>query len=124
MAIVLTNVGEDWAAQRLAGTGALSGNAGTHIGNGTGTGGAVKGDTALGTEVETRAATTVSVTGSGSTAKYQAVATIAITATRAITEVGLFSASSSGSMFVRSDFAAINVVSGDSIQFTITIDPS
>lgn len=124
MAIVLTNVGEDWAAQRLAGTGALSGNAGTHIGMGTGTGGAVKGDTALGTEVETRAATTVSVTGSGASAKYQAVATVAMTATRAITEAGLFSASSAGSMFVRSDFAAINGVSGDSIQFTITIDPA
>ena len=124
MATVLTNVGEDWAAQRLAGTGSLSGNAGSHVGAGTGTGGAVKGDTALGTEVGSRVATTVSVTGSGSTAKYQAVATWAFDATRAITEVGLFSASSAGSMFVRSDFAAINGGSGDSIQFTITIDPS
>jgi hypothetical protein len=124
MATVLTNVGEDWAAQRLAGTGSLSGNAGTHVGAGTGTGGAVKGDTALGTEVGSRVTTTISVTGSGATAKYQAVATWLFDATRAITEAGLFSASSAGSMFVRGDFAAINGVVNDSIQFTITIDPS
>jgi hypothetical protein len=124
MATVLTNVGEDWAAQRLAGSGALSSNAGSHIGAGTGVGGAAKGDTALGTEVGSRVATTVSVTGSGATAKYQAVATWLFDATRAITEMGLLSASSAGSLFVRSDFAAINGVSGDSIQFTVTIDPS
>ena len=124
MADVLTNVGEDWAAQRLAGTGALSGNAGTHVGAGTSATAAAKGDTALGTEVGTRAATTVSVTGSGATAKYQAVATWAFDAARAIVEMGLFSAASAGSMFVSSDFAAINGVLNDSIQFTITIDPS
>lgn len=124
MAIVVTNVGEDWAAQRLAGTGALSGNAGTHIGSGTGTTTAAKSQTALVTEVETRGATTVSVANSGATALYRAVATLAYTATRAITEVGLFSASTVGSMFVRSDFAAINVNNGDSIEFTIEIDPA
>lgn len=124
MADVLTNVGEDWAAQRLAGSGALSGNAGTHIGIGTSATAAAKGDTALGTEVETRGATTVSVTGSGATAKYQAVATIAITGTRALAECGLFSASSGGSMFTSSDFSVINLISGDSIQVTITIDPA
>jgi hypothetical protein len=124
VADVLTNNGEDWAAQRLAGSGALSGNAGTHIGIGTSTTGAVKGDTALGTEVETRGATTVSVTGSGATAKYQAVATVAITATRAIAECGLFSASGAGTMFTSSDFAVINLVNGDSLQITITIDPA
>lgn len=124
MATVLTNVGEDWAAQRMAGSGSLSTNAGTHVGAGTGVATAAKTDTALGTEVGTRAATTVSVTGSGATAKYQAVATWSFDATRAITEAGLFSASTAGSMFVRGDFAAINGGVGDSIQFTITIDPS
>lgn len=124
MADVLTNNGEDWAAQRLAGTGALSGNAGTHIGIGTDGTAAAKGDTALGVEVETRGATTVSVTGSGSTAKYQAVATISITATRALQECGLFSASTAGTMFTSSNFTTINLVNGDSIQITITIDPA
>lgn len=124
MANVLTNNGEDWVAQRVAGTGSLSSNNGTHIGMGTGGSTAAKGDTALGTEVETRGATTVSVTGSGSSAKYQAVATVAATATRAIIEMGLFSASSAGTMFVRADFTTINLANGDSIQFTVTLDPA
>ena len=124
MATVLTNNGEDWVAQRVAGSGSLSSNAGTHVGMGTGGSTAAKGDTALGTEVETRGATSVSVTGSGSSAKYQAVATVTATATRAIIEAGLFSASTVGTMFVRGDFSAINLLSGDSIQFTITLDPA
>lgn len=124
MATVLTNNGEDWVAQRVAGSGSLSSNAGTHVGMGTGGTTAAKGDTALGAEVETRGATSVSVTGSGSSAKYQAIATVAATATRAITEAGLFSASSSGTMFIRGDFSVINLANGDSIQFTFTLDPS
>lgn len=124
MADVLTNNGEDWAAQRLAGSGALSSNNGTHGGMGTNATGAVKGDTALGTEVETRGATTVSVTGSGATAKYQAIWTQTATATRAIVEAGLFSASTAGTMFTSHDFSVINLNSGDSIQFTLTIDPA
>jgi hypothetical protein len=124
VADVLTNNGEDWVAQRIAGTGALSSNNGSHGAMGTAAGTAVKGDTALGTEVETRATTTVSVTGSGATAKYQAVWTQTATATRAIVEAGLFSAASAGTMFTSHDFTAINLNSGDSIQFTLTLDPA
>jgi hypothetical protein len=125
----LTNNGEEWAAERLAGvqgggTNNVAANAGSHIGAGTGTTTAAKGDTALVTEVGTRVATTVTVSGSGSSAKYRATGTWAFDATRAIAEVGLFSASSAGVLFVRGDFAAINGVSGDSIAFTIDIDPS
>lgn len=127
---VLTNNGEEWVAERVAGTqgtGAnnVAANAGTHVGIGTGTTTPAKGDTALVTEVETRAATTVTVAnGTGASARYQATATVAITATRAVTEVGLFSASSSGVLFVRCVHDALNVVNGDSIAYTITIDPS
>lgn len=129
MATVLTNNGEEWAAERLAGvqgagTNNVAANAGSHIGMGTGGTTAAKGDTALGTEVETRVATSVTVTGTGSSAKYQATGTITATATRAVIEAGLFSASSAGVMFVRGDFATINLASGDSIAFTITIDPA
>lgn len=49
---------------------------------------------------------------------YRSVATHTYAGTFAITEHGLFSASSSGTMMDRSLFSAINVVSGDSIQFT------
>ncbi len=54
----------------------------------------------------------------GSTNIYRSVATISFTTTLAITEHGIFTASSSGTMFDRSVFAAINVANGDSIQFT------
>ena len=124
MADVLTNNGEDWAAQRLAGSGALSSNNGTHGGMGTGAGAAAKGDTALGTEVESRGSTTVSVTGSGASAKYQAIWTQTATTTRSIVEAGLFSASTVGTMFTSHDFSAIALNSGDSIQFTLTLDPA
>lgn len=130
MATVLTNNGEEWAAERLAGvqgagTNNVFANAGSHIGVGTGGVAAAKGDTALGTEVETRAVNSAAtVTGTGSAAKYSVQGTVSITAGRALIEAGLFSASSAGVMFVRGDFAAINLISGDSIQITITIDPS
>lgn len=126
---VLTNNGEEWVSERIAGvqgagTNNVASNAGTHVGVGTGTTTPVKGDTALVTEVETRAATSVTTTGTGAANKYQATATVAIGATRAIAEVGLFSASTSGVMFVRCVHDVLNVVNGDSIAYTITIDPS
>jgi hypothetical protein len=125
MADVLTNNGEDWAAQRLAGTGALSTNAGSHGGFGTGATAPAKADTALVTEVDTpRASTSVSVTGSGATAKYQAIWTNTATTTRAIQEAGLFSASTAGTMFTRHTFTTINLAVNDAIQFTLTIDPA
>lgn len=54
----------------------------------------------------------------GSTNVYRSVATISFSSTLAITEHGIFTASSSGTMFDRSLFSAINVVSGNSIEFT------
>lgn len=123
MADVLTNVGEDWAAQSLIRSGALDIPA-THGGFGTDGTAAAKADTFLTTEVETRGAVTASVTGSGATAKAQYIWTNTATTTRAIQEAGLFSASSAGSMFTSHNFTTINLASGDSIQFTLTIDPS
>jgi hypothetical protein len=54
----------------------------------------------------------------GSVNIYRSVATISFTTTQAITEHGIFTASTSGTMFDRSLFSAINVANGDSIQFT------
>jgi hypothetical protein len=83
---------------------------------GTGTTAAAVGDTALQT-----AAGTARVSGTASNPSanvYQSVATIAFTSTLAITEWGLFSASSAGTLWDHRVFSAINVVNGDSIQFT------
>ncbi|MGK2934345.1 MAG: hypothetical protein ACSLFE_03770 [Gemmatimonadaceae bacterium] len=83
--------------------------------SGTGAVAEAVGDTALGTEVE---AARVAGTQSGPSAGvYRTVATIAYTATRAITEHGVFSATSAGTLLDRSVFSAVNVVNGESIQF-------
>ena len=57
----------------------------------------------------------------GATNIYQTVATIAYTGTNAITEWGLFSALTSGTLWDRRVFSAINVASGDSVQFTYSL---
>lgn len=83
---------------------------------GTGTTAEDNTQTALVTEVESRTAGT-QVEGATSDI-YRTVATIDFTGTLAITEHGIFSASTAGTMMDRSVFSAINVSSGDSIQFT------
>lgn len=53
--------------------------------------------------------------------QYQSVGTISYTTTKAITEHGLFNASTGVTLMDRSEFAAINVESSNSIQFTYTL---
>jgi hypothetical protein len=69
------------------------------------------------TDGEARATGTQSPSG----VTYASVGTIAYTTTKAITEHGLFNASTSVTLMDRSVFSAINVVNGDSIQFTYTL---
>lgn len=52
---------------------------------------------------------------------YRSVGTIAYTTTKAITEHGLFNDPTAGTLMDRTVFSAINVVSGDSIQYTYTL---
>jgi hypothetical protein len=52
---------------------------------------------------------------------YVSVGTISYTTTKAITEHGLFSQATGTTLMDRSEFSAINVVSGDSIQFTYSL---
>ena len=73
-------------------------------------------NTALGTEVESR--TDGSQTEGASTNIYKSVGTISATGSHSITEHGLLSASSGGTLLDRSVFSAISVTSGDSIEFT------
>jgi hypothetical protein len=85
------------------------------VGVGTGTAAATLGDTALQTELATRATGTLS----SSTNVLQNLATFGPGVdTGAITEAGLFSASSSGTMFARQVFGAINKGAGDTLQVT------
>ena len=87
--------------------------------SGTGVVAEAVGDTALGTEVETRETGTQSEPAA---AQYRTVATHTYAATFAITEHGVFSQLAvGGTLWDRSVFAAINVVNTDSIQFTYTL---
>jgi hypothetical protein len=89
--------------------------------SGTGTTAAATSDSALGTQAgpTTRATGTQSTPTSG---QYRSVGTISYSGTLAITEWGLFSqAAQGGTLWDRRVFAAINVVSGDSCQYTYTV---
>lgn len=82
-------------------------------------------DTALGAECTTALnpdSTRAVGSQSGATSKtYVTVGTLTFDAGAAITEHGLFSAASAGTLWDRTVFAAINVVAADSIQFTYTL---
>ena len=52
---------------------------------------------------------------------YRVMGTITAAGSRAITEVGVFDASSSGNMCIYGDFSVINLNSGDSIAFTVDV---
>lgn len=132
MADVLTNVGRNIVVGRLKG-GVTAGQPGAaepnQIAWGVGTTTAAATQTALVTEsAEARitATTSLQVT-SGVTDTYRAVGTLTNTvggSSKAITEAGLFdtakvasgSAFPYGNMFIRSDFAAVNVANNDSLQ--------
>ena len=117
---IVTTVGVNYMASDFASGGVTPTISGFKFhDSGVGTGGAVIGDTALGSP-----AGSARVTGTPSNPSaniYRSVAAIAYTTTLAITEWGLFSASTSGTLWDRRVFAAINVVNGDSIQFTYNL---
>jgi hypothetical protein len=113
---VLTNSGKAIVTNRIKGAGTEP----AYVAMGTGAGTAAATDTTLFTEVETRTAgTSTQQTTTVTNDTYQVVGTVTATTTRAITNAGLFDASSAGNLFVKGDFATINLATGDSIQFTI-----
>ena len=73
------------------------------------------------TDGESRATGTQVAGGTGDAPTYTSVGTISYTTTKAITEHGLFNDATAGTLMDRSVFSAINVVSGDSIQFTYVL---
>lgn len=84
--------------------------------SGTGTTAEAASQTALVTEVASRVSGTLAEGASANI--FRTVATIPYSGSFAITEHGIFSAASTGTLLDRSVFAAINVANGDSIQFT------
>lgn len=93
-----------------------------HHASGTGTTAEAVGNTALVSDSGvTRVVGTQTNPGAG---QYQSVATMTYASTQAITEHGLFNASTAGTLMDRSVFAAVNVASGESITFTYVLTVS
>jgi len=119
-ATVFTNAGASIVTNRMI----QAGTAPKNIGWGTGATAPAVTDTALGAEAapttsggrtvgtESRATTTVA------NDTYQVVGAVTATSTVAITEGGLFDAVSAGNLLLHAVFAALNLVSGDSVTFT------
>lgn len=88
--------------------------------SGTGTTAAAIGDTAL--QVATGNARVAGTQSNPVAGTYRTVATLSYTASAAIAEFGLFTALAAGpTMWDHKVFAAINVLSGDSIAFTYSL---
>ena len=134
MANVITNLGEEWAVDRLVGSGTYSAFTGAYVGWGTGTTGAAKADTSVETEVAVNTGTdayvgrvsgTITKTGTGAAAKWQNIAILTSTATQTIANAGTYSINAStGVLFLHGNFTGIPLGPGDSIQFTFTLDPA
>lgn len=94
-----------------------------NYGWGTGTGAAATATNlvtpAAPTTTTAQAGTDTAVTTTVTNDTFQVVTTITAGGTLAITEAGSFSSTTmAGNLFNYHDFAAVNVVSGDSIEFT------
>ena len=119
VATVLTNKGKALFADRARTSPGTYTTSPKWIGIGTGGTTAAATDTALTTEVDTRAVGTEStVTTSQTGDTYQTQGTVSIGGTRAIIESGMFDALTTGNMITSATLSAINLLSGDSLQLT------
>ena len=112
--LVVTN-GKNYIASRMVG---VASTVMSHMAIGTGTATPIVGDSTLNVEagrvaLSSFTASTNAVTG---TATFPAG-----TGTGAITEAGIFNASSSGSLLCRTTFPVVNKAAGDSIAITWVI---
>jgi len=90
----------------------------THMAIGSGTNDPAPANTALQTQLGRVSLTSTTVTGN-SVAYIASFA--AGTGTGAVTEAGIFNASSGGTMLCRTEFAVINKAAGDSMTITWTV---
>lgn len=115
---LVVTTGKNYVASRMKDTteGAMS-----HMAIGTSSTAAAAGDTALGGEADRNALTSTTV--SNNTVTYVA-AFGAGEGTGAITEAGLFNASSAGTMLCRTVFSVVNKGASDSMTITWTVTVS
>lgn len=122
---LITNAGAAGVASRINGSGAEA--AFTYIAVGTGTTAAAVTDTTLVTETAASGLSRVAATASRVTTDVtndsaRLTTTFTVTGSVAVTESGVFNASSVGVLLARQVFSAVNVVNGDSLSVTWTFD--
>lgn len=118
MADVYTQAGEEFTADLFDGT--TSAPANHYIAWGTGAGTAVKGSTTLNTEASE--ARVIATRSQPTTDSNRFVGTLTCAgAGKTITNAGVFTASTVGTLLLHSDFTGVALNVGDSIQFTFTL---
>jgi len=118
----IQDLGLEEAATLLLTDTTAGGVAFDYIATGTGTGQAVT-DSALAAEIadsglERTAGTGTLTTTTTTNDTAQLVVTFTVTGTKAVTEAGMFNASSAGIIMAYQNFSALNLVNGDSLQIT------
>ena len=114
---LVVTAGKNWVADRMNNANTVM----THMAVGTGTNAAAAGDTTLQTENDRNALTSTTVTDNA----VAYVATWAAgDATAALTEAGIFDASSGGDLLARTVFSVVNKGAADSMTITWTITVS
>ena len=112
---IVVTAGKGYVASRMKDA---SATAMSHMGIGTGSTAAAASDTALGSQSVRQALTSTTVSNN----EVTYVATFSAgSGTGAITEAGIFNASSSGTMLCRTVFSTVNKASGDSMTITWTV---
>lgn len=113
---LVVNTGLAFIASRMKDT---TDDAMTHMSVGSGTTAAAGGDTALETQISSRVSLT-STTVTSNAIEYVAAFGAGVS-TGAITEAGIFNASSAGTMLCRTVFSVVNKDQADTLQITWTI---
>jgi hypothetical protein len=114
---LVVTAGKNWVADRMNNANTVM----THMAIGTGTTAAAAGNTALGTQLDRNTLTSTTVTNN--TIEY-ACTWAAGDGTGAITEAGIFDASTGGDMLARTVFSVVNKGAADSMTITWTITVS
>lgn len=115
----IVTAGKNDIASLITGAGSVM----TYMAVGTGTTAVAAGDTTLETESDRNALSTSGGTASTNTVEFVAVWN-AGDGTGSLTEAGLFSASSGGTMLARTVFSAVNKGASDVLTITWTITVS
>jgi hypothetical protein len=116
---LVVNTGLAFIISRMVGT---SKNVMSHMAVGSGTTAAAAGDTALETQIDSRVSLDSTTISGSNNEKVVYVATFDPgEGTGAVTEAGIFNASTSGDMLCRTVFAVVNKAADDTMEITWTI---